>query len=115
MAAARRAVKPTQWSHEGLEQRGYKKCPYCWRHLVKLEEHITAHEAGLIGSDGRRRDRTPAERRWANRYDASVAERHRSERRRFVARSEYEELLKLPAVDFKSFRREIDAALDEER
>lgn len=115
--AARRVIKPTPWSHEGLERRGYKKCPYCWRHLVKIEEHVAAHEAGLIGSDGKRRDRTPAEtRRWARRYNGSAAtERFRQERRTFVARSDYERLLDLPAVDFKAFRRQVDAVVDQER
>src|SRR2546428_13155366 len=68
--AIRRRREPTPWSHQGLERRGYKKCPLCWRHIVKLDEHIAAHEAGLIGADGKRRDRTPEEpRRWAERFN----------------------------------------------
>jgi hypothetical protein len=115
--AAHRVIKPTPWSHAGLERRGYKKCPYCWRHLVKIEEHVAAHEAGLIGSDGKRRDRTPEEdRRWAERYNGTTAtDRFRQERRTFVARSDYRRLLDLPAVDLKAFRRQIDAAVDQER
>jgi hypothetical protein len=115
--AARREIKPTPWSHEGLERRGYKKCPSCWRHLVKIEEHVAAHEAGLIGSDGKRRNRTPEDRhRWAQRYNGSAAtERFRRERREFVARSDYERLLDLPVVDYKAFRKQVDAAVDQDR
>lgn len=110
------ARSATAWSHEGLERRGYKKCPYCWRHLVKLEQHVAAHKAGLIGSDGKRTDRTPDEaRRWGQRYNGSDAtERFRAGMKRtFVSRAEVERLLKVSPPD-PSFSREVDAAADQE-
>lgn len=70
MATRQRRVRP--WGHDALERRGYHKCPHCWRHLVKIEQHIEAHRVGRIGPDGRRRDRAPGERlvvrqRWVPR------------------------------------------------
>ena len=56
MATRQRRVRP--WGHDALERRGYHKCPYCWRHLVKIEQHVEAHRAGRIGPDGKRRDRS---------------------------------------------------------
>jgi hypothetical protein len=109
---ARRA--PTQWSHEGLERRGYRKCPYCWRHLVKLEDHIAAHQSGAIGADGRRRDRTPKERRkWAERYKRSVGAAPQTPRT-FVPRSEFVRLFAHAPIDFRKFRAQIDAVATQE-
>jgi hypothetical protein len=106
----------TAWSHEGLERRGYKKCPYCWRHLVKIEQHIAAHRAGLIGPDGKRTDRTPEEaRRWSQRYNGSDAtERFRpGVKRIFASRAAVARLLRVSPAD-PSFGREVDAATDQE-
>jgi len=111
--AMRKKREPTPWSHEAYERRGYKKCPLCWRHIVKLDDHIAAHEAGLIGEDGKRRDRTPDEaRRWAERYNGRAATAR--PRRTFVGRAQTDELLRLPAVDYRSFRRQVDTAVDQE-
>lgn len=112
----RRRVGPTPWSHEGLEQRGYKKCPYCWRHLVKIEEHVAGHREGRIGPDGKRRDRSPEEqRRWTERSNGSPAtERFREIRRTLVPRARYERILRLPPVDLARFREQVDAAVDQE-
>src|SRR5438132_1048363 len=114
--AIRRRREPTPWSHQGLERRGYKKCPLCWRHIVKLDEHIAAHEAGLIGADGKRRDRTPEERRrWAERYNGRpVTERLRKARRTFVPRAQLERLFQLPVVDYAAFRKQLDSVVDQE-
>lgn len=116
MAVRRNARKrpATPWSHEGLERRGYRKCPFCWRHVVKLEDHIAAHDAGIIGKDGRRRDRTPDERRkWADRYkDRGIADART--RRTFVPREEILRILRLRPIDLKRFRREIDAVVSQE-
>lgn len=114
--AIRRRREPTPWSHQGLERRGYKKCPLCWRHIVKLDEHIAAHEAGLIGADGKRRDRTPEERRrWAERYNGRpVTERLRQARRTFVPRAQLERLFQLPVVDYAAFRKQLDSVVDQE-
>lgn len=114
MAIRRR--RPTPWSHEGLERRGYQKCPLCWRHIVKIDEHVAAHEAGLIGPDGKRRDRSAEERRrWAERYNGRAAtDRHRQPRRVFVPRAHVVRLLQLPAVDYAAFRTQIDAVVDQE-
>ena len=107
-----RKPEPTPWSHEGLERRGYRKCPRCWRHVVKLEEHIAAHDAGLIGADGRRRDRTPAERRrWAERQTGRA---DASARRTFLPRRDYERILRLAPEDFMEFRRQVDAVASQE-
>lgn len=113
---ARPTTKATAWSHEGLERRGYRKCPFCWRHLVKIEAHVAAHEAGLIGPDGKRRDRTPAERqRWAQRYNGRAASGPQAtDRAVFVRRRDYERILRLRPVDLAAFRRQIDAATDQE-
>ncbi len=109
----RRKREPTPWSHEAYERRGYKKCPLCWRHVVKIEAHIAAHEAGLIGADGKRRDRTPDEqRRWAERYDGRPATVRL--RRRFASGTQVDELLRLPAVDYRTFRQQVDSAVDQE-
>jgi len=110
------ARSATAWSHEGLVRRGYKKCPYCWRHLVKIEQHIAAHKAGLIGSDGKRTDRTPDEaRQWEQRYNGKGAtERFRAGvKRMFVSRTDVERLLKVSPPD-PTFSREVDAAADQE-
>lgn len=103
------------WTHEGLERRGYKKCPYCWRHLVKIEEHIEGHRQGRIGPDGKRMDRTSAERRrWAERYNGRPATMaHLRPRRTFVPRAVLEEILRLPPVDAKAFSRDVDEAVDQ--
>jgi len=107
-----RKPEPSRWSHEGLERRGYRKCPYCWRHLVKIEEHIAAHDAGLIGVDGRRRDRTAAERRrWAERHGGPAIAQGR---RTFVPRKEYERILRLAPIDFLKLRRQIDALVSQD-
>jgi hypothetical protein len=105
-----------RWSHAGLERRGYKKCPLCWRHLVKIEDHIAGHEAGLIGPDGKRRDRSlAAQERWGARYNGSPgSHRPPSPRRTFVSRSEYERVLRLPPVEFRTFRKQIDALADQQ-
>ena len=61
--------KPSPWSHTSLEARGYRKCRYCWRHLVKINEHEEMHRMGVIGPDGKRTDRTLAEKHlWATRH-----------------------------------------------
>lgn len=114
--AMRKRREPTRWSHEALERRGYKKCPLCWRHIVKIEDHIAAHEAGLIGADGKRRDRTPEEqRRWADRYNGRLATARRGQpRRTFVPKAQLEDLLRLPVVDYVAFRKQIDAVVDQE-
>jgi hypothetical protein len=99
-----------------MERRGYKKCPLCWRHIVKIEEHIAAHEAGLIGSDGKRTDRSDAQRRrWAERYNGTAASlQRRSARATSVPRSQYRHLLELAPVDLRKLRAELDAASDPE-
>lgn len=114
MAVRRRRV-PTAWSHEGLERRGYKKCPYCWRHLVKIEDHIAAHEAGLIGPDGRRTDRRPEERqRWSERFNGRpVTARYRTSGA-FVPRARLEEILRLPPVDLAAMRAQMDKLVDQD-
>ena len=113
--APRRRREPTPWSHEGLERRGYKKCPLCWRHLVKIDEHIAAHEAGLIGTDGKRSDRSPEERRrWAERYNGRPATEPHRQRRMFVPRAQLERVLRLPAVDYTALRKELDTIVDQE-
>lgn len=105
---------PSPWSHAGLERRGYRKCPYCWRHLVKLEDHIAAHLSGMIGTDGRRRDRTPDERRrWAERYTRTVGVAPQAPRR-FVPRSALVLLFTHHPIDFRKFRAEIDAVASQE-
>ncbi|HEV2249325.1 MAG TPA: hypothetical protein VGT60_02325 [Candidatus Limnocylindria bacterium] len=112
----KRKSAPSPWSHAGLERRGYKKCPLCWRHLVKIEEHIAGHEAGLIGPDGKRQDRSLADQeRWAARYSGSPASRHaRQPRRTFVPRAEYERVLRLPSIDLAALRKEVDSLADQE-
>src|SRR5438128_10699432 len=114
--AIRRRREPTPWSHQGLERRGYKKCPLCWRHIVKLDEHIAAHEARLIGADGKRRDRSPEERRrCAERYNGRpVTERLRQARRTFVPRAQLARLFQLPVVDYAAFRKQLDSVVDQE-
>jgi len=84
--------------------------------LVKIEDHIAGHEAGVIGPDGRRRDRSPAEQeRWAARYNGRPGSHPlRAPRRTFVPRSEYERVLRLPPVEFSAFRKELDALVDQE-
>ncbi len=113
---SRGAGKVTAWSHEALERRGYKKCQFCWRHLVKIDDHVAAHELGLIGPDGKRRDRTPEERRrWAERYNGNAAtERFRSARSMFLPRADYERVLRLPTVDYRIMRTQIDEAVDQD-
>jgi hypothetical protein len=90
--------RQSPWSHEGLEQRGYKKCPYCWRHLVKIDQHVEAHRTGRIGPDGRRRDRK--------------ADVRNVIRRRWVGRTALARLAAL-APD-RGLLREVDAAADQE-
>lgn len=104
---------PTTWSHEGLERRGYKKCPYCWRHLVKIEDHVAAHEAGLIGPDGRRTDRTPEERRrWSERFNGRpVTARYRTGGA-FIPKARLVEILRLAPVDLGAMRRQMDKLVD---
>jgi hypothetical protein len=83
---------------------------------VKIEQHIAAHKAGLIGSDGKRTDRTPEEaRQWEQRYNGSGAtERFRAgTKRMFVTRTEVERLLKISPAD-PTFTRDVDAAADQE-
>lgn len=111
-----RSTRPTHWSHEGLERRGYKKCPYCWRHLVKIEDHVAAHREGRIGPDGKRRDRSLEEqRRWSERSNGTPAtERYREPQRTFVPRARYERILRLPPVDLERFREQVDALVDQE-
>lgn len=115
MKPRRGATRPTPWSHEGLEQRGYKKCPYCWRHLVKIEEHVAAHEEGRMGPDGKRRDRSEAERRrWAERYNGSPATAaYVRPRQTFAPRAVLERILRLPPVDMDAFARDVDEAVDQ--
>jgi len=101
------------WTHDALERRGYHKCPFCWRHLVKLEDHVAAHKAGVIGADGRRRDRTPQERRrWAERYRKPFA--NAGPPREFVPRGEYEHIFGIATVDIHEFRRQIDELASQE-
>jgi len=88
----------SRWTHEGLERRGYKKCPFCWRHLVKIEQHVEAHRTGRIGPDGKRRDRA-AEVRYAV-------------RRRWVPRIALRRLAELPPD--RGLLREVDDAADQE-
>src|SRR5438105_7223216 len=105
--------RPTPWSHEALERRGYRKCPFSWRHLVKLEDHIRAHNAGVIGPDGRRRDRSQEERkRWLERYRRPV--RGAQPPRQFVPRSDYERVLGIFSADIHEFRRQIDGLVSQE-
>jgi hypothetical protein len=105
---------PSPWSHAGLERRGYRKCPYCWRHLVKLEDHVAAHRSGTIGADGRRRDRTAEERRrWAERIRRTVGGVPQAPRR-FVPRDEFVRLFTHSPIDFQKFRAEIDAMASQE-
>src|SRR5437899_11451099 len=101
------------WSHEGLERRGYHKCPYCWRHLVKLEDHVAARKAGVIGPDGRRRDRTPHDRkRRTVRYQTRVGGAQPP--RQFVPRGEYEHIFGIATADIHEFRRQIDELASQE-
>lgn len=114
MAVGRRRA-PSPWSHEGLERRGYKKCPYCWRHLVKIEEHVAAHDAGLIGPDGRRMDRSAEERqRWAERFNGRPGSARHRAGRGFVPRAQIEELLRLPPIDIGAMRRQVDKVVDQD-
>ncbi len=103
---------PSRWSHQGLERRGYRKCPFCWRHLVKLEEHVAAHEAGRIGADGKRRDRSATEKRaWAERYNGTAATlRNAAEQAAFVRKARYRAVLELAPVDLVELRHELDGA-----
>jgi len=113
--AIRKQRPPSRWSHKGLERRGYKKCPYCWRHLVKIEEHMAAHEAGLIGPDGRRTDRTAEEqRRWAERFNGRPITARYGATRSFVGRARLEEILGLPPVDVSLMRRQMDKVVDQD-
>lgn len=105
---------PTPWSHEGLERRGYRKCPYCWRHLVKIEEHVDAHRAGRIGPNGKRRDRSRDEaRRRTEPFDGALATvRFRGGiRRRWVPRADLERLAALPPD--RDLLRDVDKAVDQ--
>ena len=112
--AARRRVRPTPWSHEGLEQRGYKKCPYCWRHLVKIEDHVAAHKEGRMGPDGKRLDRGLAQQhRWAERYDGSPATEAYPRRQVFAPRAVLERILRLPPVNMEAFAKDVDEAVDQ--
>jgi hypothetical protein len=107
---------PSPWSHEGLERRGYKKCPYCWRHLVKIDEHIAAHKAGRIGPDGRRRvrgersARRGSARRPAFRVGAAPVT---AGRRVFVGAADVNRILALTPPD-RTFFRDVDGAVDQE-
>jgi len=96
MATRQRRVRP--WSHDALERRGYHKCPYCWRHLVKIEQHVEAHRAGRIGPDGKRRDRGTDERPVV--------------RRRSVPRSALGRVAGLPPD--RTLLREIDEAVEQD-
>lgn len=112
--ATRRARDPSPWSHEGLERRGYWKCPYCWRHLVKIEEHVAAHQQGRIGPDGRRRDRRPAaHRRLGPVSDGIRTEATNAQRQTFVPRAVLERILRLPPIDGDAFARDVDEAVDQ--
>jgi hypothetical protein len=83
---------------------------------VKIEDHIAAHKAGVIGPDGKRRDRTVDERRrWSARYNGTAAtERYRLARKVFVPRADYERVLRLPPVDYKTLKKQVDDALEQE-
>lgn len=125
----RKRAAATKWSHEGFERRGYHKCPICPRHLVKIEDHLAAHQAGLIGPDGRRTGRTASERRrWTERFNGRAAtERFRSTlgslaepagatsggREVFVDRSVLLKILQLPSLE-PSFTQDVDGAVEDE-
>ncbi len=109
--ATKHAGRPTAWSHAGLVERGYQKCPYCPRHLVKIEEHVAAHRAGRIGPDGRRRDRARGapQAPTAPAFDGGAMA---DGRRVFVPREDLERLFRLPSLD-PSFTRDVDGAVDD--
>jgi len=64
---------------------------------------------------GARRQRKPTQRTWTDRRSVrSAIERHQQAPQTFVPRAKLDALFRLPLIDYDAFRKQLDAAVDQD-